>query len=169
VVIPAGSPRWSAPRAVAAASLALMIGIIGGGSGAKSAEFGLQTLSCQGTPVLQPDAPGAEAQARIAFDATVIYADGEFLSLLDPEKNKVERRVSDQEVTRGTLEFVDREPEPMVWTLSTGRKATMMGFSLRSDGGLMALTIRSAPDGESRRPFVLFDQRSGGVHRGWCR
>jgi len=146
-----------------------MAAVLLAGPGVWAAEFGLQTLSCQGTPALPADAPGTEAQKSVTFDATVIYADGEFLSLLDPEKNKVERRVSDQEVTRGTLEFVDREPEPMVWTLSTGRKATMMGFSLRSDGGLMALTIRSAAEGESRRPFVLFDQRAGSVHRGWCR
>ena len=81
-----------------------------------AAEFGLQTLSCQGAPALAPDAPGAEAQERIRFEATVIYADGEFLTLLDPEKNRVEKRISDQEVTRGTLEFSDREPEPMIWT-----------------------------------------------------
>jgi hypothetical protein len=153
-------------RFAAAAWVAAVLALAGP---AQAAEFGLQTLSCQGKPALDPDAPGTDAQSAVRFEATVIYADGEFLTLLDPEKNRVEKRISDQEVTRGTLEFSDREPEPMVWTLSTGRKATMMGFSLRSDGGLMVVTIRSAPEGETRRPFVLFDQRSGGVHRGWCR
>jgi hypothetical protein len=135
-----------------------------------AAEFGLLALTCKGDVVLPPDAVGGEDQGQIVFDATVIFADGEHLTLVDPETKKLDRPLSPAEVTRGSLEIVGREPEPMVWTSATGRRATLIGFALRADSSIVSLTIRSpGPDVRARRPFVLFDSRSGAVHRGECR
>lgn len=134
---------------------------------AASAEFGLLTLACRGDIALAADAP-SEAEAPIAFETTVIFADGELLALVDPETGKPGRPLSPDALTRGSLEIVGREPWPMVWISATGRKATLIGFALKGDASLVSLTIRGpGPDGA--RAFTLFDSRGGGVHRGLCR
>ena len=98
----------------------------------------------------------------------MIFADGEFLALVDPETGKPGRPLAPDAMTRGSLEIVGREPEPMVWTTATGTRATLIGFVVRSDSNLVVLTIKSAAAG-ARRAFSLYDARSGMMHQGLCR
>jgi hypothetical protein len=135
---------------------------------ASAAEFGLRTFLCEGVSEPSAGEGGAPAPLSVTFEATVIFADGEFLALVDPETGKPSRPLAADAMTRGSLEIVGREPEPMVWTTATGARATLIGFVVRSDSNLVALTINGAPAGE-KRAFTLYDARSGMVQRGQCR
>jgi hypothetical protein len=158
-----------AKKRLVAGGLALLTALAGlqPGRRAGAAEFGLQTFMCEGSVIAADDGRMAGPGA-IAFEATVIFADGEWLALVDPETGKPGRPLSPDAMTRGSLEIVGREPEPMVWTTATGSRATLIGFVVRSDSSLVALTIKSAAAG-ARRAFSLYDARSGMMHRGQCR
>jgi hypothetical protein len=71
------------------------------------------------------------------------------------------------DVAPGEMAMQDSEEEPMVWTGVSSKRAKLVGFGVRSDGSLFALTIASSRG--SVRPFSLFDSRSGEVLTGECR
>lgn len=116
-----------------------------------------RAFTCEGLP--------PAGQRSIRFSVMVGFGMDGVLTVLGPDGKPTRDYWSD--IAPGEMSMEHEAEEPMVWTLVTGGRATLVGFGVRSDGSLFALTIRSAR-GPSR-PFTLFDSRNGQVLVGECR
>jgi hypothetical protein len=100
------------------------------------------------------------------FAVTVDFGRGGALSVLNPDGRA--RLGYWNDVATGEMQRSDTEGEPMVWTVATSDRGTLMGHGIRSDGSLFSITIRHSIEGAPRH-FVLFDTATGTLMRGQCR
>jgi hypothetical protein len=106
-----------------------------------------------------------ESAPTVRFSVVVGFGLDGVLTVLGPDGRPKLDYWND--VAPGEIALENALEEPMIWTGLSGKRATLAGFGVRSDGSLFALTINSSKG--ATRPFSMYDSHTGQILTGECR
>ncbi len=125
-------------------------------------------LECSGELALGRGLSSLAVRAKLSFEVSISFGEGEILALVDPESSKVEKVIYDAELTSGSMRLADGYEATIVWTRMSGSAGPLVGQAITGDGDVIALSVDRAAAGSTERPFVLFAAASASAYRGTC-